>query len=248
MTDRNTILATVFENPTDDTARLVLADLLRESDVPEEQALGRFLWGGITAAAYRDDDLIDDRLFYTAQAEFAAVASAGFPAQWLASLGIGPSPLTKRDWSWDNTRDRVTVRIGDALGTFTRGMLAELSLTLGEWYAVAPKSLASWPLEQVAIRDVPGLVFTFEKNADDWLLAAQLKVPGRRVSLLGSVIPSGVSSSAMLVDGPADWRIEARLPSRALLVADSASTSASLVADLREVAGDRWPSPPRKRR
>jgi len=103
LTARETLLATVLENPDDDTARLVLADLLRESDNAEERARGRFVWAGITAASYRDADLIEDKLFYIAQAEIAAVAADGFPAQWLAAIGVGPSPLTTRDWVWDTT-------------------------------------------------------------------------------------------------------------------------------------------------
>jgi uncharacterized protein (TIGR02996 family) len=38
VTDRDTLLAAVLADPLDDTARLVLADLLRESDDPEERA------------------------------------------------------------------------------------------------------------------------------------------------------------------------------------------------------------------
>jgi hypothetical protein len=41
--------------------------------------------------------VIDDPLYYAAQKEIAAVASAGFPARWVANLGIGPQPLTKGD-------------------------------------------------------------------------------------------------------------------------------------------------------
>jgi len=246
MTDRNTLLATVLENPDDDTARLVLADLLRESEDAEEQARGRFLWGGITAAAYRDEELIDDRLFYTAQAELGAVASSGYPAHWLASLGIGPSPLTKRDWAWDNDRDHVTVRIGDARGVFARGMLSELTLTLGEWYAVAGDAVATWPVESVAIADVPGLVIAVEKTTSEWCLSARLRLPRRRPSTAGAVVPSGASAS-FPTNGPAEWRVERRFADRAALVGGIASASAELVVDLGEVAGDRWPPPPRRR-
>ena len=43
VTDRDTLLAAILEDPADDTARLVLADLLRESGDPHAQARGRFL-------------------------------------------------------------------------------------------------------------------------------------------------------------------------------------------------------------
>jgi uncharacterized protein (TIGR02996 family) len=56
MTDHDALLATVLENPADNTARLVLADLLRESEDGAQQAPGRFLWAGVTASAYHDDE------------------------------------------------------------------------------------------------------------------------------------------------------------------------------------------------
>jgi len=151
LTDHAILLATSLDNTTDDTVRLVLADLLRESDDPEGQARGRFLWGGVTAATFRDEQIIEDSLYYTAQGELVAVTTAGDPARWLNSLGIGPSPLLSKDWFWDCAYDRVTIRIGDVLGIFARGMLSELSLTLGEWYAVGSKAFTSWPLERVSI-------------------------------------------------------------------------------------------------
>ena len=162
VTDRDTLLAAILNNPADDTARLVLADLRRESDEAEAQARGRFLWAGVTASRFRDTEVIDDPLYYTATGEIAAVASAGFPARWFADLGLGPRPLTTGDWVWDNTYDRVAVRVGDSVGTFTRGMMAELTLTLADWYSLSPAALAAWPIERVIITDVPGLVFAVE--------------------------------------------------------------------------------------
>jgi uncharacterized protein (TIGR02996 family) len=38
LNERNALLTVILENPADDTARLVLADLLRESDDPDTQA------------------------------------------------------------------------------------------------------------------------------------------------------------------------------------------------------------------
>src|SRR5262245_35488686 len=58
VTEQETLLAAVLEDPSDDTARLVLADLLRESDDPEARALGRFLWAGVTASRFRDAEPI----------------------------------------------------------------------------------------------------------------------------------------------------------------------------------------------
>ena len=99
MTNREALLAAVLAGPADDTARLVLADLFRESDEEGERALGQFVWAGVTAARFRDDEVIDDPLYYAAQKEIAAVASAGYPARWLCSLGLGPMPLTAISFS-----------------------------------------------------------------------------------------------------------------------------------------------------
>src|SRR5262245_34416603 len=162
MTERDALLAAVLADPSDDTARLVLADLLRESDDPDDQARGRLLWAGVTASRFRGHDLIDDPLYHAAQAEISAVAAAGFPALWLSALGLGPAPPTKGDWAWDCTHDRVTVRVGGSVGTFERGMLAELALTLGEWLALAPAALVAWPLERAAATDLDGLSFAVE--------------------------------------------------------------------------------------
>src|SRR5262249_29862584 len=82
------------------------------------------------------------------------------------------------------------VRVGQAIGTLERGMLAGLNLTLGEWYEVAGRALSVWPVEQVAIADVPGLSFTVSAPTaarPRWVLTGQLRVPGRRVPLAGGV-------------------------------------------------------------
>ncbi|WP_439624934.1 TIGR02996 domain-containing protein [Gemmata sp.] len=137
MSDHSHLWAACLADPADDTARLVLADLLRESDDSDAQAKGRFLWAGVTAAGFRDADLIDDPHYYAAQAELGAVAASGAPARWLGLLWIGPDPLTRSDWAWDATRDRVTVRIGDTLGTYVRGMLAEVAASLEQWLVLS---------------------------------------------------------------------------------------------------------------
>jgi uncharacterized protein (TIGR02996 family) len=248
VTDRESLLATVLDNPADDTARLVLADLLRESDDADQKAQGRLLWAGVVAATFRTEELIEDRLFYTAQAELAAVAATGYPARWLSSLGLGPSPLPQRGWAWDNIWDRVSIRIGGVVGVFARGMLCELSVTREEWSAVAGASIAAWPLERVTVTDVPGLVFSIDRKTDGWTLTARLKLPGRKVSVTGRAIRRGDSSGLALTVGAADWRLDRVFPSRTELVAGVASASTALVANMRIVAGDLWPPPPRKRR
>jgi len=178
---------------------------------------------------------------------------AGHPAQWLAALGVGPGQLTKRDWAWDNERDRVTVRVGEVVGLFKRGMLCELSLTIEQWCAIAERAVATWPIERISITNVPGLAFGVTKVSASWSLSARLQLPGRRVALSGSVslgelVPSSMSSAPALIDGAADWRVEEPFATRDALVRSVAPMSAELVASLREVAGNRWPSPPRKRR
>ena len=199
MTNRDALFASILADPVDDTARLVLADLLRESDDPDEQARGRFLWAGVTASRFHDHDLIEDSFYYTAQREIDAVASAGYPALWLSALGLGPQHLTAGEWAWDCTLDRVTVRIGAAVGTFTRGLLAELSVTLGEWFAVAPVALTMWPLELATATDIPGLPFAVEMTGSTWRLVGRLRVPRRRFHSAG-VCAAGGGDPAPVLD------------------------------------------------
>ena len=101
------------------------------------------------ASRFRGPDLIDDPDYYAALRTVAEVAANGNPALWLSALGLGPSPLAFGDWASDHEGDRVSVRVGPSVGVFTRGLLAELEVTLGEWYAVAAPALAVWPLERV---------------------------------------------------------------------------------------------------
>ena len=129
MTDRESLLCAALDQPADDTSRLVLADFLREQPDPGDVALGRFLWAGVVASRYRSANVIEDAEFYTALAELSAVASDGWPARWLSSLGLGPSPLAPGDWAWDNVGDRLTVRVGRVTGEFERDMLAGLTVT-----------------------------------------------------------------------------------------------------------------------
>jgi uncharacterized protein (TIGR02996 family) len=242
------LLDLVLANPADDTARLVLADLLRESDDLSEQARGRFLWAGVTASRFRKDDLIEDPMYYTAHREIDAIAKAGHPAKWLAALGIGSNPSAAGKWVWDCTHDRVTFRVGTTTCLFARGMLEGLTLNLDEWYFSSPLVLASEPLEKVTISDVPGLSFAIDQLPAQCRLTARLKVPPHRIVIMGGPIPISVAPSPILVETDGDWRVEELFPNRAALIAGVVSASASLASDLREVAGDRWPRPPRKRK
>jgi uncharacterized protein (TIGR02996 family) len=149
--DRGALFANVLNAPGDDTARVVLADWLEEND---EDALGRFLRAGVLAAQFQTCDQLDPA-YYELLRTIARVTTAGAPALWLSALGIGPSPLGPGDWVWDNAGDRVTVRIGAVLGVFTRGLLTELEVTLGEWYARPAPALEAGPIEQVRASDVP---------------------------------------------------------------------------------------------
>ena len=251
MADALPLLIAVLADPADDTARLVLADLLRESEDPEAQARGRFLWAGVVAGRFRDHDLIDDPFYYTAQREISAVAGSGWPARWLADIGPGSAPLAAGDWAWDATFDRVTVRVGSAAGVFTRGMLAELTVPLDAWIAASPLALASWPVEVTRAADVPGLTFAIEPPGPGhagWRLAARLRLPRRLVPLTGGgIIPGAVAPRPVLAEEPADWQVAEEFADREALVAGVAEATASLVAELRGVAGDRWPLPPRRR-
>jgi hypothetical protein len=130
------------------------------------------------------------------------VTTTGAPAQWLAELGIGPSPLTPGDWMWDNAGDRVTVRIGAAIGVFTRGLLTELEVTLGEWYALAAPALEAWPIACVRASDVPGLSFEVEHLEQGWRLTGRVRLPRRNVPLTGhAALGDGAQCRARSVTG-----------------------------------------------
>lgn len=142
----------------------------------------------------------------------------------------------------------MTVRLGNAAGVFERGMLTELAVTLEQWYSAAPIALLMWPLARGVIRDVPGLTFGVhapDESADTWRLSATLRVPGRRLRLGGGFLAAALSPDAFLAESEATWTAEDEFPDRAALVAAVASTSARLVADLKDVARDRWPMPRR---
>jgi uncharacterized protein (TIGR02996 family) len=246
MSNHDALLRTILDSPDDDTARLVLADYLREQPDPADVALGRFLWAGVTAARYRSANVIEADEFYTALAELSAVASEGWPVRWLAALRLGPSPLTERDWGWDNVGDRVTARVGRASGEFARGMLTGLTVSLVEWYVSGPVALAAWPVERVTVSDVPGLSFGIDRpevSPAGWRLSAAVRVPARRVPLTGGPIAAALSPAAVLDESAGEWSTEEVFPDRAALVAGVTSASAGLVEALKDEAGDRWPRP-----
>ena len=92
--------------------------------------------GGVIASHYRHVGNIDDPEYYTAIQEMHAVAAQGRPPP-ACELGLDPSPFRAGDWAWEQTHDRVQVRVGKVLGVFTRGMLCELTLTFEEWQTMA---------------------------------------------------------------------------------------------------------------
>lgn len=243
MSDRAALFANVLNTPADDTARLVLADWLEEHG---EDSRGRFLRAGVLVAQFGDVDFIDDPAYYAALAEMASIAKSGEPARWLASLGIGPPPLTASDWSWDNTGDRVAVRIGSCAGVFVRGLLTELEITLGEWYTLASSVLTLWPIEVVRATDVPGLSFVVEQLKQGWQLTGRVHLPRRNVPLTRHTIPTAIAPGAVLTHASAEWAADQFFADRTALVAEIAKESASIVEDLKDAAGDRWPSPPRR--
>jgi uncharacterized protein (TIGR02996 family) len=169
MSDRHTLLRAVLENPADDTARLVLADSLRESDDRADQLQGQFLWAGVIAHQYAGRSLEYDR-YRLAMKELEPIIHAGHPARWLANLGIGPSPLIRGDWTFKVKDDRLTIRIDHYVGVFTRGMLSSMTVPLGEIFQLGLRALESWPLERVDIADIPGLAFFLKPKGQKWEL------------------------------------------------------------------------------
>jgi hypothetical protein len=253
VSERNALVAAVLDDP----ARLVLADCLRESDDRDDRAFGRFLWAGVVASRF--DDTADGGLHLAAKAELNAITSAGLPARWLYNLGFGANPLATGNWTWDTSLDRVVVRSRDAAATFARGMLAELAVTLDEWYDIGLHGvLARWPVEVVLALDVPGLAFWVEPPGDggpSWRLEARLAVmplrpPGRRRGLLrrlGAAV-FGTPESEVRPLEALSWSACEDFPNRAALVASVEPASGVLVEELRGAAGAHWPDPSRGRR
>lgn len=241
MTDRDAILSAVLEHPADDTARLVLADFLREQSDPSDVALGRFLWAGVVASRYRDAGVIEEAEYYTALAELTAVAEQGWPARWLAALGMGPSAPTARDWAWDSTADRVTFRFGALGGEFERGMLTGLTLAFGEWMGSASRALAAWPLAWVVLPGTPGVTLRIAPPGPEpgWRRTAEVRLRERRVPLAGGPVVAALSPFPALVEPAATLSAHQSFPDRAALVQQA--DAVELLVNLRDQAGDRWP-------
>jgi uncharacterized protein (TIGR02996 family) len=87
-------MANVFNDPADDTARLVLADWLDEHG---EGDFGHFVRAGVCAAQFGGMDVIDDPDFYAALQTLTVITSEGAPARWLSALGVGPAPHDPSD-------------------------------------------------------------------------------------------------------------------------------------------------------
>jgi uncharacterized protein (TIGR02996 family) len=214
LNSHSALLSLIFENPADDTARLVLADLLRESDDPEEQARGRFLWAAVTTARYTTTGAIVDDVYRIALKEVNSIIEEGYPARWLSRLGIGPRPLIRQDWRLQRKQDRYRICIGTYEGVFIRGMLSELTVPYGEWYELGEAALAQWPLERIFITDVPGLIFSIRKTGDEWELEAGLDLGERGVQATG--------------EDPGLWIIRESYPDRESLTLWLAEESESL--------------------
>ena len=134
------------------------------------------------------------------------------------------------------------------MGVFTRGMLSELDVSLGEWYAIAARALSAWPIERVRATDVPGLSFTVEQLEQGWRITGRLKTPRRTVPLTGSEVSFAYVSGAVLTQSSADWAANEFLPDRDALIQGVTKECALIADDLKDAAGARWPPPPGRRR
>jgi hypothetical protein len=139
------------------------------------------------------------------------------------------------------------VRVGSFVGVFTRGLLAELEVPLGEWFAVAGPALSSWPVERVRASDVPGLSFALEPIADGWRITGRVRMPRRNIPLTELAIPPAMAPGAVLTQSP-EWAADQFFADRTALIEGAARECAAIVDDLKDAAGDRWPRPPHRRR
>jgi uncharacterized protein (TIGR02996 family) len=240
--ERDALLANVLNVPSDDTARLVLADWLDEHG---EGDFGHFVRAGVVASRFDAAELIDDPDYYSAIQNLSDIATEGAPARWLSALGVGPAPLVPGDWVWDNTADRVTVRIGTVAGVFARGLLAELLVPLGVWYEVAPRALVSCPVHRASITDLPGLCFWIEPPTPDragWRLTAAVTVQPRRTRRRGIIrLVFGEGETELIP--PVRWAAERTFPNRSSLVSEIVPVSEMLYEEVRDAAAGQWPRP-----
>ncbi len=205
LTDRDALLESVLEHPQDATARLVLADRLRELDNPSEQALGRFIWGSVMVAQMIDpfgsisfsaglrQATRDLKLLKEGKKEMAAGVQAGYPVQWLAELGLARRPHRATDWIHELRNHQMFFRLYKSGGTFVSGMLTELALTSTLWCRIAAIVLARWPIERVVLGDMsrpteerPDVTFLISRSkgkSQAWSASARFKIVGVRRSI-----------------------------------------------------------------
>jgi uncharacterized protein (TIGR02996 family) len=243
MTDRESLLAACLDQPADDTARLVYADYLREQGNTATQAIGRFIWAGVTLATFRGNEPVGDGMFFDAQKELNTVATQVMGAQLKPIIGC--------DWGWDQTDsarpDLLTAtvlpkympqpdsirrsrrRVGGQYpgATYERGMLTGLRLTLKNWHLLAGNILTTCPLEFVEVLNVPGLTLRISLDGDKWKLTGELKLPATRA---GQYPEPALTLTEI-------WSIGAR--DRFVHYVVTATTD--VIELLRLEAGDRWP-------
>lgn len=164
------VFADIVAEPADNVARLAHADWLDDIVGGDEAA---FIRASIELANFEglDRERVEGAL---------AALSGETLARRFAALGFVTGVPADDDWMVLLEDDRVTVHIGDASGTYTRGMLAELNAPLRTWVAVGRTVLETNPLERATITDVPGLSFAVEPPgpARGWLLRARQTVGG----------------------------------------------------------------------
>jgi len=259
MTDRATLLAHCLAQPADDTARLVYADHLRESDTPAVRQLGRFVWAGVTLSRFRGTEPVTDGMFFDAARDLEETGPRALAAQLKAVLG----------WEWERVAwdqdaykpDRLTAaHMPDWVGgksllprhtvgpraVYERGMLCGLRLTFAEWRRVGAAVLAVCPLERIEVLDVPGLVLTIAgPDAPGWRLAGDLELPSRNAALVAGVAGRPTQPTRLTAISPTAAERPDGL-SREELCGDARllpALSLSVALDLQRRAGDRWPGP-----
>ena len=200
MSDRAGFLTAILAEPTDDTARLVYADWLREQPGAFDQRHGRFMWAGLTLARFRGQEVVEDGMFFDAIRDQNDTAPDVLAAQLRRLLGW--DRLTT-EWAWDNDTDapdRIHVvalppktegesraarqerrrnPVPPPTVTYERGCLAALRVTAAQWQASAPEILRSCPLERVELLEVPGLTLRIV-NWDGWRIQGEFRPPHLR--------------------------------------------------------------------
>lgn len=233
MTDRAALLTRCLEQPDDDTVRLAYADHLDEIE-PIDHDRAAFIRTQVELAR-----LESDPRRYACKIDGDHCGDPACPANlWLKDRNA-LWPVENELLNWHAHEWLFELPPGfrpilpDAIkATYHRGLVHRLGSTLADWQEHAGAILAAHPVVWIGLSDVPGLVYRVVRNdqPDHWRLMGRLSTrPG---------FPVDAPDWSLRTDGY-QWTLSH--PTRADLVAHVAADVATIMDELRGLAGDQWP-------